>query len=116
MSNIERIDVGPRMSEIVVHNGVAYLSGQLASDPGGDIGAQTREVLALIDGLLARVGSDRSRLLTASIWLRSMDDLAGMNAAWEAWLPAGAAPARATVEAAMVAPAFRVEIAVTAAV
>ena len=101
---IQRIETGPRMSEAVVHQGVVYLAGQ------------TRQVLAAIDALLAQAGSDKTRILRAQIFLAHMFDFPGMNAAWDAWVPAGHTPARATVEARLAKPEWKVEIVVTAAV
>ena len=101
---VQRFDVGTRLSEMAVHNGVAYLAGQ------------TRQVLDSIDALLARAGSDKSRLLMCQIFIADLSDFAAMNAVWEAWLPAGHAPPRATVEAALAKPEWRVEMVVTAAV
>jgi enamine deaminase RidA (YjgF/YER057c/UK114 family) len=116
MSDIQRFDTGPRMSEMTVHNGTAYLAGQVAESGAGDAKSQTAEVLAAIDKLLARAGSDKTRILRAQIFLADLADFAGMNAAWEAWVPAGHTPARATVEAKLAKPEWKVEIVVTAAV
>ena len=116
MSNIQRFDVGPRMCEMSVHNGVAYLAGQIAEDGSQDIGGQTRQVLAAIDALLARAGSDKSKILRAQIFLADLTDFAGMNAVWESWVVPGHTPARATVQAALAKPEWKVEIVVTAAV
>jgi enamine deaminase RidA (YjgF/YER057c/UK114 family) len=116
MSNIQRFDVGPRMCEMSVHNGVAYLAGQIAEDGSQDIGGQTRQVLAAIDALLARAGSDKSKILRAQIFLADLADFAGMNAVWESWVVPGHTPARATVQAALAKPEWKVEIVVTAAV
>lgn len=113
---IQRIDASNRMSEAVVHNGVAYLAGQIPEDATQDIEGQTRQVLAEIDALLAKVGSDKSRLLRAEIFLRDMAEFAGMNRAWDAWVLPGQAPARATVQAHLADAAWKVEIVVTAAV
>lgn len=113
---IERFDTGPRLSEMVVHQGIAYLAGQVPDSEDADITTQTREVLASIDALLARVGSDRTRILRAEIFLADLADFAGMNAVWDAWVPDGHAPARATVQAKLARPGWRVEIVVTAAV
>jgi enamine deaminase RidA (YjgF/YER057c/UK114 family) len=112
---IERLHVGPRMCEAAIHNGVVYLAGQVAEDPSADIAAQTRQVLASIDRLLAEARSDRTRILQAQIFLADIGDFAAMNAVWDAWVPAGHTPARATVEARLAAPAYRVEIKVIAA-
>ena len=112
---IQRIDAGPILSEAVVHNGVAYLAGQVSTGGAKEAGGQTREVLAAIDALLERVGTDKSRILRAQIYLADMDDYARMNAVWEQWVAAGDAPARATVQAALAKPQWKVEIVVTAA-
>lgn len=112
---IQRIDAGPRMSEAVIHNGVVWLAGQVPETPGLDIRGQTREVLAQIDSLLAQGGSDRSRILRAQIFLVDLADFAGMNAEWDAWVSPGQAPARATVQAALADPDWKIEIVVTAA-
>ncbi|MBN9461144.1 MAG: RidA family protein [Burkholderiales bacterium] len=112
---IERLHAGPRMSEAVIHNGIVYLAGQVADDPSADVGAQTRQVLAAIDRLLAEAGSDRTCILQAQVFLADISDFAAMNAVWDAWVPAGHAPARATVEARLASPEYRVEIKVIAA-
>lgn len=113
---IQRIDAGDRMSEASIHNGVAYLAGQIPITPGADIETQTREVLAEIDDLLARCGSGKSKILRAQIYLADIADFDGMNRAWDAWVAPGNAPARATVEARLADPGWKVEIVVTAAV
>ena len=113
---IQRHNVGKRLSEIVVHNGVAYLAGEVPDDTSKDVTGQTAEVLAKIDKLLAQVGSDKTRILSAQIFLPDMKDFAGMNAAWEAWIPAGQTPARATIEAKLANPALKVEIMCIAAI
>lgn len=115
MSDITRIETGARMSGAVVHNGTVYLAGQVGQ-PGAPVAEQTRQVLAEIDRLLAAAGSDKTRILSAQIWLASMADFAEMNAVWDAWVAPGHAPARATGESALAAPEYRVEIIVTAAV
>ena len=112
---IVRHNVGKRLSEIVVHGNTVYLAGEVPDDTGDDITAQTRQVLAKIDKLLAQVGSDKSKLLSAQIFLPNMADFAGMNAAWEAWVVAGQTPARATIEAKLANPAYKVEIMCVAA-
>src|SRR6476620_12512386 len=96
---IQRHNVGKRLSEIVVHNGVAYLAGEVPDDTSKDIAGQTEEVLAKIDKLLKQAGSDKSKLLSAQIFLPDMKDFAAMNAVWEKWVVPGQTPARATVEA-----------------
>jgi len=112
---VQRFDVGTRLSEMAVHNGVCYLAGQVAADGSQDIAGQTSQVLAAIDELLTRAGTDKRKLLRVEIYLRDLADFAAMNAAWEAWLPAGHAPPRATVQAALARPEWRVEMVVTAA-
>ena len=112
---VQRFDVGTRLSEMAVHNGVAYLAGQVASDGGQDITGQTQQVLAAIDALLARAGTDKRKLLRVEIFLKDLADFPAMNAVWEAWLPPGDAPPRATVQATLARPDWRVEMVVTAA-
>ena len=111
---IQRIDPGNRMSEASIHGGIVYLAGQVAEDAFADAEGQTREVLAAIDALLAQAGSDKTRILRAQVYLADVADFAGMNRAWDAWVVAGQAPARATVEARLANPAWKVEIVVTA--
>lgn len=112
---IRRLHVGPRMSEVVINDGIVYLAGQIAEDASQDIGGQTRQVLAAIDALLAEAGTDKTRLLTAQIFLADIADFAGMNAVWDVWVPTGETPARATVQAKLAKPEWKVEIVVTAA-
>jgi enamine deaminase RidA (YjgF/YER057c/UK114 family) len=112
---IQRFDVGHRMSEMAVHNGTVYLAGQIADDASADISGQTRQVLAAIDALLARAGSDKSKILRAEIFLADLADFAAMNSVWEAWVVAGQTPPRATVQAALARPDWKIEIVVTAA-
>lgn len=114
--SIQRFDVGTRMSEMAVHQGVVYLAGQVADDDRADVAGQTRQVLAAVDALLARAGSDKSRILRAQIYLADMADFAAMNEVWEAWVAPGNAPPRATVQAALARPGWRIEVVVTAAV
>lgn len=113
---IQRFDVGPRMSEMAIHNGVAYLAGQVPEDASQDIVGQTRQVLAAIDALLAQAGSDKSRILRAQIFLADLADFAGMNQAWDAWVVPGHTPPRATVQALLAKPEWKIEVVVTAAV
>ena len=113
--NIQRFEVGTRLSEMALQNGVCYLAGQVAGDASQDIRGQTSQVLASIDALLARVGSNKSRILMCQIFLADLADFAGMNEVWEAWLPAGQAPPRATVLAQLARPQWKVEMVVTAA-
>lgn len=112
---IQRFDVGPRMSELAVHNGVAYLAGQVPEDTSLDIVGQTGQVLEAIDALLAQAGTDKTRILRAQIYLADIADFAGMNQAWDAWVAAGHTPPRATVQAPLADPGWKVEIVVTAA-
>lgn len=112
---IQRFDVGPRMSELAVYNGVAYLAGQVPEDASLDIVGQTRQVLEAIDALLAQAGTDKTRILRAQIYLADIADFAGMNQAWDAWVAAGHTPPRATVQAPLADPGWKVEIVVTAA-
>ena len=112
---IQRFDVGPRMSEMALHNGVAYLAGQVAEDATQGIEGQTSQVLAAIDALLARAGSDKTRILRAQIFLADLADFAAMNAVWESWVVAGHTPPRATVQAALAKPQWKIEVVVTAA-
>jgi enamine deaminase RidA (YjgF/YER057c/UK114 family) len=112
---IRRFDVGPRMSEAVVHQGTVYLAGQVSEDGSLDIGGQTEQVLAAIDALLAQAGSDKTRILRAQIFLADIADFAAMNAVWDRWVPAGHTPARATVQAFLARPEWKIEIVVTAA-
>jgi enamine deaminase RidA (YjgF/YER057c/UK114 family) len=100
---------------MAVHNGVAYLAGQVPEDASQDIQGQTAQVLAAIDALLARAGSDKSRILMTQIYLADLADFAGMNEAWDAWVAPGNAPPRATVQAALANPDWKIEVVVTAA-
>lgn len=113
---IERLDVGARISEAAVHNGVIYLAGQVADDASADIRGQTGQVLAMVDALLARAGSDKSRILRCQIYLADLADFAGMNAVWDGWVVPGHTPPRATVQAALAKPEWKIEVVVTAAV
>lgn len=113
---IERIEVGPRMSNAVVHNGVVYLAGIVAGDSSADTKGQTEQILAKIDSLLAAAGSDKTKILKANIWLPNIAQFGEMNQAWDAWVPAGHTPARATVESRLADPKLLVEIMVEAAV
>jgi len=112
---VQRFDVGARMSEMAVHNGVCYLAGQVAVGGAGDIGGQAVEVLAAIDALLAKAGTDKRKILMAQIYLADLADFAGMNAVWDQWVVPGQTPPRATVQAALAKPEWKLEIVVTAA-
>ncbi|BCV64945.1 RidA family protein [Shewanella carassii] len=113
---IQRIDTNARMSSIVIHNNTAYLCGQVAKDKYADIQQQTLTMLEEVDELLKRAGSSRERILSATIYLKQMSDYDAMNAIWDAWLPAGHAPARACVEASIAEPEYLVEVSIIAAI
>ena len=112
---IKRFETGPRMSQAVVHGNTVYLAGQVAEEPSGDVTAQTVQVLASIDRLLAAAGSDKTRILSATIYLADIGTFAQMNVAWDAWVSPGHTLARATVEARLAAPKYKVEVQVVAA-
>ena len=111
---LTRLEPGPRMSQVVVHGGLVHISGQVGRD-GTEVGPQTRAVLKEIDRLLALAGTDKSRLLSVTIWLADMADFAAMNAVWDEWVDKANPPARATGEAKLAKPIYRVEMMVTAA-
>jgi enamine deaminase RidA (YjgF/YER057c/UK114 family) len=114
--SIQRIKPGPRMSGAVVHGDTVYLAGQVANSTAGQsVADQTKEILSIIDGLLAEVGTDKSKLLMVNIWLTDMATFQEMNGVWDSWVAQGNTPARATVEAKLAAPQYKVEIAVIAA-
>lgn len=114
--SITRMHTTERASKIVIHNGVVYLSGQVAEDPDADVQEQTRSTLGRIDAALAEAGTDREHLLSATLYLRDIDNhFALMNEVWNAWVPDGHAPARACVEAHMARSGLLVEISVVAA-
>lgn len=115
MAQITRLETGPRMSQAVVHNGTAYLAGQVGQ-PGTSVTEQTATILNQIDRLLAELGCDKTRILSAQIWLADMADFAEMNAVWDAWVPQGHTPARAAGESKLATPDYKVEILITAAV
>jgi enamine deaminase RidA (YjgF/YER057c/UK114 family) len=112
--SIRRIEVGQRMSQAVIHGNTVYLAGQVGK-PGGSVAEQTRDILATIDGLLAQAGTDKTKILQTIIWLADMSTFAEMNKEWDAWVPQGHTPARATGEAKLAGPEYLVEIIVTAA-
>lgn len=114
MTEIKRIDCGKRMSEAVICNGIAWLAGQVGN--GATVAEQTQDALAEVDALLDRIGSDRTKILSAQIWLADIADFEEMNGVWDAWVAPGHAPARATGEARLASAQYRVEIIVTAAV
>jgi len=114
--SIQRFDTGPRMSQVVIHGDTVYLAGVVAHKAAGEsVSKQTQEVLSIIDSHLAKANSDKSKLLTATIYLTDMKTFTEMNAVWDGWVSAGNTPARATVEAKLATPQFNVEIMVTAA-
>jgi enamine deaminase RidA (YjgF/YER057c/UK114 family) len=113
---IQRFDTGPRMSQVVIHGDTIYLAGVVANNAAGEsVTKQTQDVLSIIDRHLAKAGSDKSKLLTATIYITDMKTFAEMNAVWDGWVSAGNTPARATVEAKLASPQYNVEIMVTAA-
>jgi len=112
---IERLETKARMSRIVKHNGTIYLCGQVCADASEDIVGQTRTTLEKVDALLAQAGSDREHILSATIYIKTMDDFAKMNEVWDSWVPEGFAPARACVEASMARDVLLFEISVVAA-
>jgi enamine deaminase RidA (YjgF/YER057c/UK114 family) len=114
--SIQRHEVGARMSKAVVHGNTVYLAGIVAgAAKGRSVTEQTKDILAQIDGLLAKAGTDKSKLLTTNIWITDMANFAEMNAVWDAWVSPGNTPARATVEAKLAAADYKVEIMVVAA-
>ena len=112
---IKRVNAGPRMSGAVVHGDTVYVAGQVADTSGADVTTQTKEILAKIDALLKGAGTDKSKLLSANIWLTDISTWSQMNEVWDAWVAPGNAPARATVEAKLAGPAYKIEIMVQAA-
>ncbi len=113
--SIQRFHVGARLSEMAIHDNTIYLAGQIADDPSLDAGGQTKQVLAAIDRLLAEAGSDKTQILSTTIYLADIADFAAMNAAWDAWVPQGHTPPRATVQAKLFKPEYKVEMQVIAA-
>jgi enamine deaminase RidA (YjgF/YER057c/UK114 family) len=113
--SIKRHKVGPRMSQAVVHGNTVYLAGQVAGDSSAGTKGQTEQILKQIDGLLASVGSSKSNLLSATVYLANMATYNEMNEAWDAWVDPANTPARATVEARLASPKYVVEISVVAA-
>ena len=114
--SIKRFDVGSRMSQAVVHGNTVYLAGQVAKNaPGGSVAEQTKDILAAMDGLLAQAGTDKSKLLSANIWLSDIGTFNEMNAVWDAWIAPGNPPCRACVESKLASPQFNVEIMAIAA-
>jgi enamine deaminase RidA (YjgF/YER057c/UK114 family) len=112
---IERFKVGPRMSQAVVHGNTVYIAGQVADDPSADVAGQTSQILAKIDRLLEDAGTDKSRLLSANVWLSDISTFDQMNGVWDEWVTPGSPPARACVEGKLARPQLKVEIMVVAA-
>ena len=113
---IERHETGPRMSKAVIHGDTVYLAGIVAdSRKGKSVAEQTKNILSQIDGFLALAGTDKTKLLSANIWITDMANFAEMNSVWDAWVSPGNTPARATVEAKLASPDYKVEIMVVAA-
>lgn len=113
-SDIKRFGTGPRMSEAVAYNGILWVAGQVGN-PGDSVEAQTRTCLAEVDRILAEAGTDKTRILSAQIWLADISTFAEMNKVWDSWVPQGHTPARATGEAKLATPDYLVEVIVTAA-
>ncbi len=113
--SITRQHTNQRMSQIVIHGDSVYLAGQVADDPTADIREQTRQVLHKVETLLAEAGSDKSKILSAQIWIANIGHFAQMNEIWDAWVPAGDAPARACIEARLASPDLLVEVGIIAA-
>ena len=114
--SVERQEVGPRMSQIVVHGDTVYLAGIVARDaPGKSVTEQTKNILSIIEGYLKKAGTDKTKLLSANIWITDMGTFGEMNAVWDGWVAPGCTPARATVEAKLASPDYKVEIMVVAA-
>ena len=111
---IQRFHVGPRLSEMAIYNNTIYLAGQVAGDSSQNITGQTKQVLAAIDRLLAEAGSDKGKILSATIYVADMADFAAMNVVWDAWVEQGNTPPRATVQAALAKPDYKVEIQIVA--
>jgi enamine deaminase RidA (YjgF/YER057c/UK114 family) len=112
---IRRIEIGPRMSQAVVHGNTVYLAGQVAANPVPSVVEQTKQVVAQIDRLLKEAGTDKTKMLSATIWLTDMRNFAEMNGVWDGWVAQGHTPARATVEAKLAGPNYLIEIAIVAA-
>jgi enamine deaminase RidA (YjgF/YER057c/UK114 family) len=115
MSDIVRIDQNQRRSRATVFGDLVFLAGQVADDKDGDIAKQTSEALAKVDDMLSRAGTDKSRLLSVQIWLRTMDDFNAMNTVYDAWVVPGNTPTRACGKVELADPAYRIEVIATAA-
>ena len=115
MTELQRFHVGPRLSEMAIHNGTVYLAGQVPDDTTADMRGQTAQVLAMVDRLLAEAGSDKSRMLMVQIFLPDIADIVAMNEVWDAWVAPGHTPPRATVQARLANAGYKIEVVVTAA-
>ena len=114
--SIQRMHIGDRMSQVVVHGNTVYVAGQVASGaPGGSVAEQTQDILDRIDGYLAEAGTDKSKLLSATLWITDMKKFAEMNAVWDSWVSPGQTPCRACVEAQLASDKYDVEIMLIAA-
>jgi enamine deaminase RidA (YjgF/YER057c/UK114 family) len=114
--SVKRLHIGPRMSQVVIHGNTVYTAGIVADDASTDVGGQTGQILDKIDAYLKEAGSDKSKILMATIWLYDIKDFDNMNAVWDIWVPKDNPPARACVESKLANPKFKVEIRVVAAV
>lgn len=112
---IQRLHVGPRLSQVAIHGDTVYTAGIVADDANVDVAGQTGQILDKIDRYLKEAGTDKTKILTATIWLASIKDFAEMNSVWDMWVPKGNTPARACVESKLAAPQYKVEIRVIAA-
>jgi enamine deaminase RidA (YjgF/YER057c/UK114 family) len=112
---IKRLHIGPRMSQVVIHGDTVYTAGIVADDANTDIGGQTGQILDKIDHYLAEAGSDKTKILTATIWLTDIKDFNDVNAVWDAWVSKDNPPTRACVESKLAAPQYKIEIRVIAA-
>ena len=112
---IQRLHVGPRLSQVAIHGDTVYTAGIVADDANVDVAGQTGQILDKIDRYLKEAGTDKTKILTATIWLASIKDFAEMNSVWDQWVPKGNTPARACIESKLAAPQYRVEIRVIAA-
>ncbi|WP_286749798.1 MULTISPECIES: RidA family protein [unclassified Marinobacter] len=112
---IRYLGSGPRMSQVIIHNGTVHTAGQVATDASANAQGQTQQILDGLDSLLAEAGTDKAHLLSATIWVADMADFSGMNSAWDAWVTPGRTPVRACVEARLAKPEWKVEIMVVAA-
>ena len=113
--SIERLHIGPRLSQVAIHGDTVYTAGIVADDPKADVAGQTQQILAKIDQYLREAGSDKTKMVSVSIWLADIKDFAAMNSVWDDWVPKGNTPPRACVEAKLAAPQYKVEIRVIAA-